>query len=166
VAASIPADRQNQINAGRIVSLEDLLPKTINRVPPRCFNAESYLILGDLHARESPAKLSPATDPREANLFEEVPPLHRATRTPPAMGNLDGLPSNDCHLPLRLILCIGRNCMKIPFVLLVLVFGFLLAGCAEQPLITDEEYYQRHGPAPFSPDPTSHLPQTNGQGGY
>jgi hypothetical protein len=53
--------------------------------------------------------------------------------------------------------------MKILFVLFVSVFALLLGGCAEQPLMTDEEYYARKGPAPFSPDPTANLPQSSGR---
>ena len=53
--------------------------------------------------------------------------------------------------------------MKILFVLFVSVFALLLGGCAEQPLMSDEEYNARRGPAPFSPDPTGHLPQTSTQ---
>jgi hypothetical protein len=48
--------------------------------------------------------------------------------------------------------------MKILFVLFVSVFALLLGGCAEQPLVSDEEYNARHGPAPFSPDPMAHIP--------
>jgi hypothetical protein len=42
--------------------------------------------------------------------------------------------------------------MKVLFVLSVSMFALLLASCAEQPLISDEEYNARHGPAPNSPD--------------
>ena len=47
--------------------------------------------------------------------------------------------------------------MKIAIVLASLAFAFLLGGCADQSLITDEEYRAMKGPAPHSPDPTSHL---------
>jgi hypothetical protein len=50
--------------------------------------------------------------------------------------------------------------MKIPFVLIGLVCAFFLEACADQPLVSDEEYKARHGPAPNSPDPTSHLTQS------
>lgn len=49
--------------------------------------------------------------------------------------------------------------MKIPFVIFVSVFAFLLGGCVEQPLISDEEYDAYHGPAPNAPDPMGHIPQ-------
>jgi hypothetical protein len=50
--------------------------------------------------------------------------------------------------------------MKILFLLIVSVFALLLGGCAEQPLMSDEEYNARKGPAPFSPDfSASVLPQ-------
>jgi hypothetical protein len=51
--------------------------------------------------------------------------------------------------------------MKILFVLFVSVFALLLGGCAEQPLMSDEEYSARHGPAPNSPDYSGVLPQTS-----
>ncbi len=43
--------------------------------------------------------------------------------------------------------------------LLVIASAFTLAlgGCADESLITDEEYQARRGPAPFSPDPMSHI---------
>ncbi len=57
--------------------------------------------------------------------------------------------------------------MKILFLLIVSAFGLLLGGCAEQPLISDEEYNARHGPAPNAPDFSGVLPQPNSrQGGY
>jgi hypothetical protein len=49
--------------------------------------------------------------------------------------------------------------MKILFVLFVSVFAFFLGGCAEQPLMSDEEYNAHHGPAPYSPDPMAHIQQ-------
>jgi hypothetical protein len=49
--------------------------------------------------------------------------------------------------------------MKILFVLFVSVFALLLGGCNELPLMSDEEYNARKGPAPFSPDPTANLPR-------
>jgi hypothetical protein len=49
--------------------------------------------------------------------------------------------------------------MKILFVLSLAMFALLLGGCAEQPLMTDEEYKQSRGPAAFSPDYSSVLPQ-------
>jgi hypothetical protein len=57
--------------------------------------------------------------------------------------------------------------MKILFLLIVSVFALLLGGCAEQPLMSDEEYNARRGPAPFSPDFSGVLPQSNTRpGGY
>ena len=47
--------------------------------------------------------------------------------------------------------------MKAALLLLSVCFGLLLAGCADQSLITDEEYRERKGPAAHSPDPTAHL---------
>lgn len=49
--------------------------------------------------------------------------------------------------------------MKILFVLCVSVFALLLGGCAEQPLLSDEEYNAVHGPAPHSPDFSGVIPQ-------
>jgi hypothetical protein len=49
--------------------------------------------------------------------------------------------------------------MKILFALLLLGFVILLSGCAEQPLMTDEEYKANKGPAPYSPDYSSVLPR-------
>jgi hypothetical protein len=47
--------------------------------------------------------------------------------------------------------------MKIAIVLASITFALLLGGCADRSLITDEEYKQMRGPAPYSPDPTAHL---------
>ena len=49
--------------------------------------------------------------------------------------------------------------MKVLFFLIATVFAFLLGGCAEQPLMSDEEYNATHGPAPYSPDYSAILPQ-------
>jgi hypothetical protein len=69
-----------------------------------------------------------------------------------------------CHLPLLPIPCIGKEPrMKILFVIFVSVFGLLLGGCAEQPLISDEEYNATHGPAPYSRDYSGVLPQPGGR---
>jgi hypothetical protein len=48
--------------------------------------------------------------------------------------------------------------MKIIPMLIALAMGLVLVGCAEQPLMTDEDYYAHRGPAPNSPDPMSHIP--------
>jgi hypothetical protein len=42
--------------------------------------------------------------------------------------------------------------MKLVFTILALAFATLLVGCADQSLITDEEYRERKGPAPHAPD--------------
>jgi hypothetical protein len=47
--------------------------------------------------------------------------------------------------------------MKIVIVLIASVTGLLFGGCAEQPLLSDEEYYSIHGPAANSPDPVGHV---------
>jgi hypothetical protein len=39
----------------------------------------------------------------------------------------------------------------------ILLFG----GCADQSLVTDEEYARYKGPAPNSPDPMAHIPQSS-----
>lgn len=49
--------------------------------------------------------------------------------------------------------------MKILFVLSVSVLALLLGGCAEPPLLSDEEYNAVHGPAPHSPDFSNVIPQ-------
>jgi hypothetical protein len=51
--------------------------------------------------------------------------------------------------------------MKIRFVLLASAFALLLGGCAEAPLMSDEEYNARKGPAPNSPDFAGVLPNPN-----
>ena len=47
--------------------------------------------------------------------------------------------------------------MKFAIIILSLCFGLFLGGCAEQSLITDEEYRAYKGPAPHSPDFSSKL---------
>ena len=42
--------------------------------------------------------------------------------------------------------------------LLLLCCGLLLGGCADQSLLTDEEYREMRKPAPNSPDPMQHMP--------
>jgi hypothetical protein len=59
--------------------------------------------------------------------------------------------------------------MKFAIILASICCGLLLGGCSDRSLITDEEYRQLKGPAPFSPDFTSKLPDpTTGRpaGGY
>jgi hypothetical protein len=53
--------------------------------------------------------------------------------------------------------------MKILFLLIASLSALFLSGCAEQPLMSDEDYYNLRGPAPYSPDPTSVLPQPSQQ---
>jgi hypothetical protein len=48
--------------------------------------------------------------------------------------------------------------MKILSALLVSVFALFLVGCAEQPLVSDEEYNARRGPAPYAPDYAARMP--------
>jgi hypothetical protein len=49
--------------------------------------------------------------------------------------------------------------MKIHFLLVASVLALLVGGCANDSMMTDEEYDEAHsGPAPGSPDPTGHLP--------
>jgi hypothetical protein len=48
--------------------------------------------------------------------------------------------------------------MKILLFLVVSVVGLTLGGCADQSLISDDEYKAMKGPAPFSPDPMQHIP--------
>jgi hypothetical protein len=51
--------------------------------------------------------------------------------------------------------------MKALVVLFVSVVAFLLGSCAEGPLMSDEEYNARKGPAPNQPDFTANLPNQN-----
>jgi hypothetical protein len=51
-----------------------------------------------------------------------------------------------------------KQSMKILAVLFVSVVTLLLGGCADQPLMSDEEYNARRGPAPNSPDYSGVLP--------
>ena len=48
--------------------------------------------------------------------------------------------------------------MKIALIFASLVCAFLLSSCADQSLMTDEEYRNTKGPAPFSPDYSGVLP--------
>jgi outer membrane lipoprotein SlyB len=49
--------------------------------------------------------------------------------------------------------------MKTIVILFASVVGLLLGGCAEAPLMSDEEYNARRGPAPNAPDYSANLPQ-------
>jgi hypothetical protein len=48
--------------------------------------------------------------------------------------------------------------MKFVLILISISSALLLGGCADQSLVTDEEYRAAKGPAPHSPDYTSVLP--------
>jgi hypothetical protein len=59
--------------------------------------------------------------------------------------------------------------MKIALIIASLACTFLLSGCADTSLMTDEDYRNSRGPAPFSPDYTSVLPDPSAgrpAGGY
>jgi hypothetical protein len=49
--------------------------------------------------------------------------------------------------------------MKLALILASVCGALLLGGCADNSLMTDEEYSAARGPAPHQPDPTYHLPQ-------
>ena len=49
--------------------------------------------------------------------------------------------------------------MKIFILLAASVVALALGGCADQSLVSDEDYKAMKGPAPFSPDPMQHIPQ-------
>jgi len=48
--------------------------------------------------------------------------------------------------------------MKFAIILAAICWGLLLGGCSDQSLITDEEYRAIKGPAAYSPDFSSKLP--------
>jgi hypothetical protein len=58
--------------------------------------------------------------------------------------------------------------MKSILVLAVACAALLFGGCADQSLMTDEEYANSRRPAPNSPDPIGYIPQTDptGRGRY
>jgi hypothetical protein len=59
--------------------------------------------------------------------------------------------------------------MKSILILAVACAALLFGGCADQSLMTDEEYANSRGPAPYSPDPVNYLPNndnTRGGGRY
>ena len=57
--------------------------------------------------------------------------------------------------------------MKFALILASICGALLFGGCADQSLMTDEEYANSRRPAPNPPDPTYHLPQTSQRpGGY
>jgi hypothetical protein len=49
--------------------------------------------------------------------------------------------------------------MKFAIILASICCALLLGGCADQSLMTDEEYSALRGPAPHSPDYSGVLPQ-------
>jgi hypothetical protein len=51
--------------------------------------------------------------------------------------------------------------MKLLLTLAFVSGALLFGGCADQSLMTDEEYADRRGPAPYSPDPTNHVPRSD-----
>lgn len=51
--------------------------------------------------------------------------------------------------------------MKIALIVASLGCALLLSSCADTSLMTDEDYRNSKGPAPFSPDYTSVLPDPN-----
>ena len=59
--------------------------------------------------------------------------------------------------------------MKTALIFAALLSAFLLSSCADQSLMTDEDYVKTKGPAPFSPDYSSVLPDPEAgrrAGGY
>jgi PBP1b-binding outer membrane lipoprotein LpoB len=48
--------------------------------------------------------------------------------------------------------------MKLKFAFAAIAWALLLGGCADQSLMTDEEYKESRKPAPFSPDFSGVLP--------
>lgn len=48
--------------------------------------------------------------------------------------------------------------MKVALILTAIAWALLLGGCADQSLMTDEDYYKNKGPAPHSPDFSRVLP--------
>ena len=51
--------------------------------------------------------------------------------------------------------------MKLLLTLAFVGAAFLFGGCADQSLMTDEEYARTRGPAPHSPDAARYTPQTS-----
>jgi len=57
--------------------------------------------------------------------------------------------------------------MKIFILLAAFVVALVFGGCADQSLVSDEDYKAMKGPAPFSPDPMQHIPvQSDRPAGY
>jgi hypothetical protein len=51
--------------------------------------------------------------------------------------------------------------MKVALILTAIAWALLLGGCADQSLMTDEDYYKNKGPAPHSPDFSNVLPNSS-----
>lgn len=51
--------------------------------------------------------------------------------------------------------------MKLTLTLAFICGALLFGGCADQTLMTDEEYTASRKPAPYSPDPTGYVPSNN-----
>ncbi|MEY2502734.1 MAG: hypothetical protein QOI07_3068 [Verrucomicrobiota bacterium] len=51
--------------------------------------------------------------------------------------------------------------MKVALIVTAIACAVLLGGCADQSLMTDEEYVKSKGPAPHSPDFSNVLPTTS-----
>jgi hypothetical protein len=51
--------------------------------------------------------------------------------------------------------------MKVALILTAIAWGLLLGGCADQSLMTDEDYVKTKGPAPYSPDYSNVLPRSS-----
>ena len=53
--------------------------------------------------------------------------------------------------------------MKMILTLALACSALLIGGCADQSLVSDEEYEKMKGPAPYASDPTRHMPQSAAQ---
>lgn len=56
---------------------------------------------------------------------------------------------------------VNAQLMKPALILVLLSCALLIGGCADQSLMTDEEYAASRGPAPHSPDYSGVLPRTS-----
>jgi hypothetical protein len=56
--------------------------------------------------------------------------------------------------------------MKVALFLASIACALLLGGCADQSLMTDEDYVKSRGPAPYSPDFSGVLPGANTSSTY
>ena len=55
----------------------------------------------------------------------------------------------------------NNHLMKVILTLALACAALVFGGCADQSLMTDEEYRNSRGPAPNSPDPTGYIPNNN-----